>query len=710
MIINCPKCKSELDLPDDAAGYRVECDCCGEKFNARDAVFNKGMEIFEEAEAAQSNGRIEEAMSKWATAKFHFGLASEAQHREAYFMAGVTEMLQSQKFQDEVSDAPQGAKTAVALLFWYWKNGKQLDGDTRHRYEEFRNAREERLDDASLKFLLAEYEGMNSVPDVDRLKAIVEKRQKAAAEAASREAAALAEYVVPDGALRDRPENEFEVSTDNPMLLSDGFASTMLTCSGCRKPFKVAYRKLVNLTKNYTIKCAIIDGTYFRFTCPHCKKSASFDFRMTVYDIMKRFFIRSFDNLQSMLSVHKNRSSFQGSQVGFPDEFLPLVRHRLVLGPRGLAEKVRIFEAGLDDYAIESLKQSIIQNQSGGLVFKEMYFDHRDKEKLYFNILLEDGRLAMSQASNDMYARVKSVIDTAGKFSEGVFRWVDRQTMYGQFSDMDNWWVPDEIPERPQPKQEQPKQRPLRAGDAISLKIGNGVEIVFRWCPPGKFFMGEATCWSSQTLCKEVTLTRGFWIAQTPITKRQYAAVMGSTVKSGEEELPMTDMSWDNCVQFCEGMTRSLGSRYRMDLPTEAQWEYAARAGTTGDFGTNESFCGSREEGITEKGCAILGRYAWTQANSGDHAHPVGQKMPNNWGIYDMLGNVYEFVKDTYSTHFKRVNPVDPCVINKRRNASAIMRGGCYYKNWMQCAVWERREVGKYGGYHIGFRVVITEW
>ena len=709
MIINCPKCKSELELPDDAAGFRVECDSCGEKFNASDAVFNKGMEIFDEAERAQADGRIKDAMAKWAEAVLHFRAAAEARHLDALFMVGVLEMLQSPKFQDEVNDAPQGAKAAVALLFWYWKNGKQLDGGTRQRYEVFRNAREERLDEASLKFLLAEYEGMNSASDVERLKEIIEMRRVAAAEAASREAAALAQYVVPDGALHDRPKSEFEVTNDNPMLLSDGFAITPLICSGCGKPFKAAYRKLVNLTKNYGIKCAIMDGTYFRFTCPHCKKSASFDFRMSVYDIMKRFFIRSFDNLQSMLSVHKNRSSFQGSQLGFPDEFLPLVRHRLVLGPLGLAEKVRIFEAGLDDYAIESLKQSIIQNQSGGLVFKEMFFDHRDKEKLYFNILLEDGKLAMSQASNDMYARVKSVIDTAGKFSEGVFRWVDRQTMYGQFADMDNWWVPDEIPERPQPKKKQPKQRPLRAGDTISLKLGNGVEIVFRWCPPGRFFMGNASCAEWYTLCKEVTLTRGFWIAQTPITRRQYAAVMAGTVKPGEEDLPMTGVSVEKCLQFCEGMTRCLGSRYRMDLPTEAQWEYAARAGTTGDFGTNESYSGSYDQDY-QRGCAALGRYAWTQSNSGNHFHPVGQKEPNNWGICDMLGNVYEFVKDAYSTHFKRVNPIDPCVINKRRNASAIMRGGCYYKDWIQCAVWERREVGKSGAEHIGFRVVIAEW
>ena len=479
---------------------------------------------------------------------------------------------------------------------------------------------------------------------------------------------------------------------DNPFVATDGFVSTKLTCGKCGKSFMIAHRKSVNLTDNFTIKCAIKDGTYFNFTCPHCKNSAAFGFRMMVYDVMKRYFIRSFDNIESMLSIHKKHSTLQGSQWGFPDEFLPFVRHRLVLGHWGLIEKVSIFESGLDDYTIEMLKQALEKNQIGQPA-KFILFDHLDGEKLYFNVALQDGRGAIAHVSKDMYARAKAVIDGTGKLTEGVFRWVDKQLMSGQNPDMDNWWAPDEEPpKRTQPvqQQRQEEKRPLQPGDVFTLKFGGDKEIRFRWCPPGRFSMGDTfgNGWGIQP--RTVTLTRGFWIAETPITNAQYKAVMGKDYPEGTDNLPKTNMSWDEC----------------MDLPTEAQWEYAARAGTTGDYGTNY-----RASKNTDEDAPILGQFAWTTSNSDNHAHPVGLKKPNGWGIYDMLGNVYEYVKDTYTDNQKRLeeSTIDPCIMNVRRNSSGIMRGGCYYKDWLSCSVWERREVHKLGIYHIGFRTVIVQ-
>ena len=126
MIINCPKCKTELDLPDEAVTFKVECDCCGEKFEARNAVFNKGMEACAAAEKAQAGGQTKDAMANWATAHFYFKAASDAGHSDAFFMSGIAEVAESQKFHDQMGDAPQNAKSAVALLFWYWKNAKTL--------------------------------------------------------------------------------------------------------------------------------------------------------------------------------------------------------------------------------------------------------------------------------------------------------------------------------------------------------------------------------------------------------------------------------------------------------------------------------------------------------------------------------------------------------------------------------------------------------
>ena len=697
MIINCPKCKTDLNLPDEAVGCRVECDCCGQKFEARDAVFAKGLEIYADAEKAQSAGQSGNAATKWTLAHSYFKAASEAGHTDSLFMSGVSETVASQKFQDEMGDAPPNAKSAVALLFWYWKNAKTLDAATRQRYEAFRSSQEERLDGASLNFLIAEYEGMNSAADVERLKEIVEKRRSAA------------HYIVPDGAWHDTPKSEEHVMEDNPILMTDGFVSRTLPCDRCGKPFKVAYRKAVNLTDNLTIKRAIMEGSYFTFTCPHCKNASTFGFRMMVYDVMNRYVIRSFDDLESMLAVHKSRGTLKGAQWGFPDEFLPFVRHRLVLGLHGLIEKVSMFEAGLDDYTVEGLKQVIANNQENGLVAKDIYFDRYEDGELIFHVFLADGRQAMSQVSKTMYDNLKGGFDKTGKFTEGVFRWVDRQTMTGQFADMDNWWAPDEEPpKRTQPvrQQRQEEKRPLQPGDVFTLTFGGDHEMRFRWCPPGRFSMGDTSRSGRGEAPRPVTLTRGFWIAETPITKAQYKAVMGTGYRDGDGLLPVTDVTWNDCVKFCEGFATILGSDYKMDLPTEAQWEYAARAGTGGDYGTNY-----RTSGNYDADQPIVGQFAWTKSNSGGRTHPGGQKKPNNWGIHDMLGNVYEFVKDTYTDNRQRLeeNTMDPCIVNIRRNSWGVMRGGCFYKDVWCCSVWERRAVTKLGSGNLGFRTVIVQ-
>jgi formylglycine-generating enzyme required for sulfatase activity len=152
----------------------------------------------------------------------------------------------------------------------------------------------------------------------------------------------------------------------------------------------------------------------------------------------------------------------------------------------------------------------------------------------------------------------------------------------------------------------------------------------FRWCPPGRFVMGEGR---DQ---RNVTLTRGFWMADTPATQGLYAAVMGrnpSQFRSAfSVDLPVEMVSWDDAqemVQAVNRLTRSDSFR----LPTGAEWEYAVRAGTTGErYGPVEEI-------------------AWTEENSLGRPHSVGQKRPNPWGLYDTLGNVWEWVQDRYDDY-----------------------------------------------------------
>jgi formylglycine-generating enzyme required for sulfatase activity len=148
----------------------------------------------------------------------------------------------------------------------------------------------------------------------------------------------------------------------------------------------------------------------------------------------------------------------------------------------------------------------------------------------------------------------------------------------------------------------------------------------FRWCQPGRFVMGDA-----EQGRRNVTLTRGFWMGDTPVTQGLYAAVMGwnpSEFRSALSfDFPVEMVSWHDAQEMVQAVNRLIRSD-SFRLPTEAEWEYAARAGTTGErYGPVEEI-------------------AWTAENSLQRPYSVGQRRPNPWGLYDTLGNVWEWVED----------------------------------------------------------------
>jgi formylglycine-generating enzyme required for sulfatase activity len=165
--------------------------------------------------------------------------------------------------------------------------------------------------------------------------------------------------------------------------------------------------------------------------------------------------------------------------------------------------------------------------------------------------------------------------------------------------------------------------------------------LTYVWIPPGTFQMGcspdDSECESREKPAHSVTLTRGFWIGQTPVTQAAYAKVVGGKSSSSHfekgDQFPFEAVSWDDAQAYCNGVA--------MRLPTEAEWEYAARGGSPAAR------------------YAPLDRVAWYHANIGGKTHPVAQKEANAYGLYDMLGSVYEWVAD-WDGPYDAAGAVDP--------------------------------------------------
>ena len=214
---------------------------------------------------------------------------------------------------------------------------------------------------------------------------------------------------------------------------------------------------------------------------------------------------------------------------------------------------------------------------------------------------------------------------------------------------------------------------------------------------PGAFMMGSENGFANERPAHKVEITKPFYLGTYPVTQEQWLAVMGSNPSRFKgERRPVVNVSWNDVQSFLNKLN---GGEHEYRLPTEAEWEYACRAGTTTEysFGDDKS---------------LLGDYAWSWENSEGTAHPVGQKKPNPWGLYDMHGNVWEWVQDWYSAdyykQFQNKTAIDPKGPDK--GSPRVIRGGGWDSRatGLRSAVRISSAPGNAYNYVLGFRLLRT--
>ena len=210
----------------------------------------------------------------------------------------------------------------------------------------------------------------------------------------------------------------------------------------------------------------------------------------------------------------------------------------------------------------------------------------------------------------------------------------------------------------------------------LTVDLGKGVKLETVLIPAGEFMMGspdsDKDAYAGEKPQHRVRITRPFYLGKYLVTQEQWEAVMGNNPSGFKgPKNPVEQVSWDDCQKFLEKLNAKVGTEHgKFVLPTEAQWEYACRAASS----TRYCF-GDDQSG--------LGEYAWYGANSGNKTHPVGEKKPNAWGLYDMYGNVWEWCADGYDDGYHANSPTDDPT--GPATGARVIRGGRWFDSAGGC-------------------------
>ena len=229
----------------------------------------------------------------------------------------------------------------------------------------------------------------------------------------------------------------------------------------------------------------------------------------------------------------------------------------------------------------------------------------------------------------------------------------------------------------------------------LTFTVG-GVTFEMIKVEAGTFTMGctseqGSDCFDSEKPYHRVTISQDYYIGKFEVTQELYEAVMGTNPSNWKAfDRPVENVSWNDAQEFCAELSRMTGRRFT--LPTEAEWEYAARGGNKS---TNAKYSGS----------SSVANVAWYDGNSGNQTHPVGRLRPNELGIYDMSGNVWEWCLDWYG-NYSSASQTDP--MGPGSGSTRVLRGGSWdgYARYCRVANRSSNTPGNRDDYY-GFRVVL---
>ena len=251
-------------------------------------------------------------------------------------------------------------------------------------------------------------------------------------------------------------------------------------------------------------------------------------------------------------------------------------------------------------------------------------------------------------------------------------------------------------PSKPKVESSNPKPKPdpttIKLQDELDKLIGNMVYV-----SGGTFTMGATSeqgsdAYNDEKPTHSVTLS-SFYLCKYEVTQALWQAVMGENPSNLKgDNLPVEQVSWDDCQTFITRLNNLTGKNFR--LPTEAEWEYAARGG-------------NRSRGYKYSGSNVLSDVAWYDDNSGDKTHPVGSKSPNELGLYDMSGNVREWCSDWYGTYSStaQTNPT-----GSSSGSLRVLRGGSWFSVARNCRSSSRHHDVPDGRFYLlGLRLALSQ-